>query len=89
MDPDRLFTLLDEFQIETPSWAYPTRAPRFGQVSPARAARRSRKNCRRATVHRYTGCCPSVPCMCCGISRLGVDAADTARFAERQGLRIG
>ena len=90
MDRDRLFELLDEFNIETPSWGYADTGTRFGKFfQPAAAGTIDEKLADAGTVHRFTGCCPSVAVHVLWDFSVGVDATETARIAERNGVRIG
>jgi L-rhamnose isomerase/sugar isomerase len=82
--------LLDGFRIETPSWGYADTGTRFGKfLQPAAAATIEEKLQDAAVVHKYTGCCPSVAVHALWDFSVGTNAADTARFAEKLGLRIG
>jgi L-rhamnose isomerase/sugar isomerase len=90
MDREKLFTLLDEFEIETPTWGYADTGTRFGKfLQPAAASTIEEKLADAGTVHKYTGCCPSVAVHVQWDFSMGVDATDTAKFAEKQGVRIG
>ena len=61
MDRDQLFTLLDEFRIETPSWGFADTGTRFGKfLQPAAAFTIEHKLADAGVVHKFTGCCPSV-----------------------------
>src|SRR3954447_221196 len=90
MDRDQLFTLLDEFKIETPSWGYADTGTRFGKfLQPAAAGTIQEKLADAGVVHKYTGCCPTVAVHVLWDFSVGVDAQETARIAERNGVRIG
>jgi L-rhamnose isomerase/sugar isomerase len=90
MDRDQLFSLLDEFQIETPSWGYADTGTRFGKfLQPAAASSIEEKIQDAGTVHRFTGCCPSVAVHVLWDFSMGVDATETAKIAEKNGVRIG
>ena len=90
MDRERLFKLLDDFRIETPSWGYADSGTRFGKFVQAAAARTIEQKLQDAgTVHKYTGCCPSVAVHVLWDFSMGVDATETARIAQRNGIRIG
>ncbi len=90
MDRDRLFSLLDEFNIETPSWGYADTGTRFGKfLQPAAASTIEEKLEDAGSVHRLTGCCPSVAVHVLWDFSVGVDATETARLAESNGIRIG
>jgi len=90
MDRDKLFSLLDQFAIETPSWAYADTGTRFGKfLQPAAASTIDEKLADAGTVHRYTECCPTVAVHVLWDFTVGVDAQATAKLAERHGVRIG
>src|SRR5690606_16682070 len=90
MDRDRVIALLDEFKIETPSWGYADTGTRFGKFHQAAAASTIDDKLQDAgTVHKYTGCCPTVAVHVLWDFQMGVDAADTAERAKKHGVRIG
>jgi L-rhamnose isomerase / sugar isomerase len=90
MEPQQLFALLDQFQIETPSWGYADTGTRFGKfLQPAAASTIDEKLADAGIVHRYTGCCPSVAVHVLWDFSMGVDATATADVAAKHGVRIG
>jgi L-rhamnose isomerase/sugar isomerase len=90
MDQDKLFNLLDGFKIETPSWGYADTGTRFGKfLQPAAASTIDEKLADAGTVHRYTGCCPTVAVHVQWDFSMGVDATETASLAQKHGVRIG
>ena len=90
MDKDRLFQLLDDFKIETPSWGYADTGTRFGKFLQAAAASTIEEKLQDAgIVHKYTGCCPTVAVHVLWDFTVGVDASATASVAEKNGVRIG
>ena len=90
MERERLFSLLDDFSIETPSWGYADTGTRFGKfLQPAAACTIEQKLQDAGTVHKFTGCCPSVAVHVLWDFSMGVDATETARIAQRNGVRIG
>ncbi|HEY2589121.1 MAG TPA: TIM barrel protein [Tepidisphaeraceae bacterium] len=90
MDRDQVFKLLDEFKIETPSWGYADTGTRFGKfLQPAAAGTIEEKLADAGTVHKYTGCCPTVAVHVLWDFSIGVDATETAKLAQRHGVRIG
>jgi L-rhamnose isomerase/sugar isomerase len=90
MDREQLFKLLDAFKIETPSWGYADTGTRFGKfLQPAAATNIEQKLQDAGTVHKYTGCCPTVAVHVLWDFSVGTSAADTAAMAERHGVRIG
>jgi L-rhamnose isomerase/sugar isomerase len=90
MDRDRLFKLMDDFNIETPSWGFADTGTRFGKfLQPSAAATIDEKLADAGVVHRYTGCCPSVAVHVLWDFSLGVSAAETSEIARKHGVRIG
>jgi L-rhamnose isomerase / sugar isomerase len=90
MDREKLFKLLDEFKIETPSWGYADTGTRFGKfLQPAAASTIDEKLQDAGTVHKYTGCCPTVAVHVLWDFQMGVDATATAEVAKKNGVRIG
>jgi L-rhamnose isomerase/sugar isomerase len=90
MDREKLFTLLDEFQIETPSWGYADTGTRFGKFRQAAAASTIEEKLADAgVVNKFTGCCPTVAVHVLWDFSVGVDAQQTAKVAERHGVKIG
>ncbi len=90
MERDALFTLLDGFNIETPSWGYADSGTRFGKfVQAAAASTIDEKLADAGIVHKFTGCCPSVAVHVSWDFEVGVDAGETKKVAERHGVRIG
>jgi len=90
MDRDKLFSLLDDFKIEVPSWGFADTGTRFGKfLQPAAASTIEEKLADAGTVNRYTGCCPSVAVHVLWDFSMGVDATATAAVAAKNGVRIG
>ena len=90
MDHDQLFTLLDQFKIETPSWGYADTGTRFGKfLQGAAASTIDQKLADAGVVNKYTGCCPSVAVHVLWDFSMGVDATETASLAKKHGVRIG
>ena len=90
MDREQVFKLLDEFKIETPSWGYADTGTRFGKfLQPAAAGTIEEKLADAGTVHKYTGCCPTVAVHVLWDFSIGVDATETAKLAQKHGVRIG
>src|SRR5271154_1731904 len=90
MDRENLFALLDQFNIETPSWGYSDTGTRFGKFLQAAAASTIQEKLADAgIVHRYTGCCPTVAVHVLWDFSMGVDAPATAAEAQKHGIRIG
>jgi L-rhamnose isomerase/sugar isomerase len=90
MDRDKLFALLDEFKIETPSWGYADSGTRFGKFfQPAAAVTIEEKLADAGAVHRFTGCCPTVAVHVLWDFFVGVDASETSTIARKNGVEIG
>lgn len=90
MDKDKLFALLDEFKIETPSWGFADTGTRFGKFAQAAAAGTIEEKIQDAgAVHRFTGCCPTVAVHVLWDFSMGVDATETAKIADKNGVKIG
>jgi L-rhamnose isomerase/sugar isomerase len=90
MDREELFSLLGAFWIETPSWGFADSGTRFGKFHQAAAATTIQEKIADAgTVHRYTGCCPSMAVHVQWDFSMGVDAAATAEMARKHGIRLG
>src|SRR5215208_2710686 len=90
MDREKLFTLLDHFKIETPSWGYADTGTRFGKFRQAAAASTIEEKLADAgVVNKFTGCCPSVAVHVLWDFSMGVDATATAKVAHKHGVRIG
>jgi len=90
IDRDKLFSLLDAFQIETPSWGYADTGTRFGKFfQPAAASTIDEKLADAGVVHKFTGCCPSVAVHVLWDFAVGSDAREVAKVAQKHGVRIG
>src|ERR1700750_369578 len=90
IDKDRLFSLLDDFKIETPSWGYADTGTRFGKfLQPAAASTIEEKLADAGVVDKDTGCCPTVAVHVLWDFSVGVDARDVAEMAAKNGVRIG
>ncbi|MDP9172367.1 MAG: TIM barrel protein [Planctomycetota bacterium] len=90
MDREKLFSLLDAFKIETPSWGFADTGTRFGKfLQPAAASTIEEKLADAGVVHRYTGCCPTVAVHVLWDFSMGVDATATAAVAAKHGIKIG
>src|SRR5580704_14629646 len=90
MERDQLFQLLDQFNIETPSWGYADTGTRFGKfVQAAAASTIDEKLADAGVVNQYTGCCPTVAVHVLWDFSLGVDAQTTVEVAKKHGVKIG
>ena len=90
MEQDQLFSLLDAFQIETPSWGYADTGTRFGKfLQPAAASTIEEKLADAGVVHHLTGCCPTVAVHVEWDFKPGVSPAEVAETARRNGVSLG
>jgi len=90
MDRDKLFSLLDNFKIETPSWGFSDTGTRFGKfLQPAAASTIEEKLQDAGAVHQYTACCPTVAVHVLWDFTVGVSADETAKLAAKYGVKIG
>lgn len=90
MNQEQLFKLLDEFQIEVPSWGFADTGTRFGKfLQPAAASTIEEKLEDAGTVNQYTGCCPSVAVHVLWDFKEGTDPNEVADIAAQNGVRIG
>ncbi|MDF2441507.1 MAG: L-rhamnose isomerase / sugar isomerase [Abditibacteriota bacterium] len=90
IDRDELFQLLDNFQIETPSWGYADTGTRFGKFFQAAAASTVEEKLADAgIVHKYTACCPLVATHVLWDFKDDTDPDNVAQFAAEQGVKIG
>ena len=90
MEQDQLFSLLDEFRIETPSWGYADTGTRFGKfLQPAAASTIDEKLADAGEVHKLTGCCPTVAVHVLWDFKPGASPAEVADTARRNGVSIG
>ena len=90
IDKEKLFALLDDFKIETPSWGYADTGTRFGKfLQPAAAGTIQEKLADAGAVHKFTGCCPTVAVHVLWDFSVGVNAGETAKIAQTHGVKIG
>ena len=90
IDHDHVLSLLDQFNIEVPSWGFADTGTRFGKFFQAAAASTTEEKLADAgVVHRFTGCTPSVAVHVLWDFTAGTDPSDTARMAGKHGVRIG
>ncbi|HWB86620.1 MAG TPA: TIM barrel protein [Bryobacteraceae bacterium] len=88
---DKLWKALDQFQIETPSWAFANTGTRFGKfIQPTAATTISEKLSDAGQVHKFTGCCPTVAVHVLWDFPNGLaDIAGVGGIASGFGVRIG
>jgi L-rhamnose isomerase / sugar isomerase len=90
MSEDRVFALLSEFKIETPSWGYADSGTRFGVFKQAAAARTIEQKLHDAgVVHQFTGCCPTVAVHVEWDFPAGTPIDATSQIAAKHGVKVG
>jgi L-rhamnose isomerase/sugar isomerase len=89
--PERLFSLLDHFQIEVPSWGFADTGTRFGKfVQPAAARSIDEKITDAGQVHKYTAAAPTVAVHALWDFPHGAkDVTGPIETAKKNGVRIG
>ena len=81
---------LDEFKIETASWAFADTGTRFGKfLQPAAAKTTAEKLADAGQVNALTGCCPTVALHVLWDTPPGSNLADVKKLAEKYGVRPG
>ena len=88
---ERAFRLLDDFQIELPSWGFANTGTRFGKfIQKSAATTTEEKLADAGQVHHYTGCCPTVAVHVLWDFPAGAsDVPAIQEAAARHGVRIG
>ncbi|MBW3635041.1 MAG: sugar isomerase [Armatimonadetes bacterium] len=90
MNHSDFFPLLDEFQIEIPSWGFADTGTRFGKFTQNAAASTIEEKLEDAgLVHRLSGACPTVAVHVLWDFKAGIDPSETARIAAQNGVQIG
>lgn len=90
MKNEELYALLDEFEIEIPSWGFADTGTRFGKfLQPAAASTIEEKLEDAGLVNRLTGCCPTVAVHVLWDFKAGTDPKETAEIAAKNGVKIG
>ena len=90
MNQEQLLQQLDEFKIEIPSWGFADTGTRFGKFAqPAAASSIEEKLEDAGTVNKLTGACPTVAVHVLWDFKEGTDPLETAKIAERNGIKIG
>src|SRR5438128_4798404 len=87
----RIFTALETFRIEIPSWGFANTGTRFGKfLQPAAASTIEEKFSDAAQVHRVTGVCPSIALHVQWDCPNGVNSSDEIRtLSDRHGIQSG
>ena len=83
--------VLDQFQIEVPSWGFANTGTRFGKfVQPAAASTLEEKFCDAAEVHRLTGSTPTLALhVLWDLPRGLEDVAEVQTLERKTGIRSG
>ncbi|RYG69771.1 sugar isomerase, partial [bacterium] len=90
MNSTDFFPLLDQFQIEIPSWGFADTGTRFGKfLQPAAASTIEEKLEDAGLVNRLTGACPTVAVHVLWDFKPGTSPAETAEIAAKHGVKIG
>src|SRR6202167_5179477 len=88
---ERIFSALESFRLEVPSWGFANTGTRFGKfIQPAAATTTEEKFSDAGQVHLLTGVCPTVALHVLWDCPRGVESADDIRkFAERYRVLAG
>jgi L-rhamnose isomerase/sugar isomerase len=87
---EKVVKALDEFKIETGSWAFADTGTRFGKfLQPAAAKTIAEKLADAGQVNALTGCCPTVAMHVLWDTPPGANLADVKKLAEKYGVRPG
>lgn len=90
MHNDQLFTRLDEFAVETPSWGFADTGTRFGKFYQEAAARTvEEKIADAAEVHKLTGSCPTVAVHTLWDFSEKRSPREVGEIARKHGIAIG
>src|SRR5579864_3929451 len=90
-DSRAVWTALDSFRIELPSWGFANTGTRFGKfLQPAAATTIDEKFSDAGEVHRLTGVCPTVALHVLWDFPNGAAVTETVpAMARKNGLRAG
>src|SRR5438105_1416249 len=88
---DRIFSALDRFRIELPSWGFANTGTRFGKfIQPAAATTIEEKFSDAGQVHVLTGACPTVALhVLWDLPNALESVPEVLRLADRYGVRPG
>jgi L-rhamnose isomerase/sugar isomerase len=90
VDGNLVFTRLNEFKIETPSWGFADTGTRFGKFyQDAAASTIEEKLADAGHTHKLTGACPTVAVHTLWDFRKDQSPKDVAAYAAKQGVKIG
>lgn len=88
---DRVFSALEKFRMELPSWGFANTGTRFGKfIQPAAATTTEEKFSDAGQVHKLTGVCPTIALHVQWDCPEGIDSCgDLQRFADCYGVAPG
>ena len=87
---EKVFTALDGFRIEMPSWAFADTGTRFGKfIQPFAARSIEEKFSDAGQVHAVTGCCPTLALHVLWDCPPGSPIANINSLGEKYGVRAG
>jgi L-rhamnose isomerase / sugar isomerase len=88
---DAVFSALEKFRIELPSWGFANTGTRFGKfIQPAAATTSEEKFSDAGQVHKLTGVCPTIALHVLWDCPQGIDSCgDLQRFADCYGVVPG
>jgi L-rhamnose isomerase/sugar isomerase len=88
---EKIFSALETFRIELPSWGFANTGTRFGKfVQPAAATNTEEKFSDAGQVHLLTGVCPTVALHVLWDFRNGINSVNEVKtFAEKYGVSPG
>ena len=91
IDSEKIFSALDAFRIELPSWGFANTGTRFGKfIQPAAATTTEEKFSDAGFVHQITGVCPTVALHVLWDLPEGIRNTDEIKnFAGRYGVMPG
>src|SRR5215469_16727886 len=88
---EQVFSALETFRIELPSWGFANTGTRFGKfIQPGAATTTEEKFSDAGQVHHWTGVCPTIALHVLWDLPRGVeDVSDVQAMAVKYGLRAG
>jgi L-rhamnose isomerase / sugar isomerase len=88
---DRIFSALETFRIELPSWGFANTGTRFGKfIQPAAATTTEEKFSDAGQVHLFTGVCPTIALHVLWDCPNSIESTDHIHnFADKYGVRPG
>ncbi len=86
----KIYKVLSDFRIETPSWGFADTGTRFGKFfQPASAIDTGDKFADAGQVNAFTGCCPTVAVHILWDFQEGEDPKAVGRLARKNGVSVG